>query len=576
MVYLNKRYEVLNLLLVTLFAVSIVTVVQGWKEHDIIMVEFRYNLIVEIVTRTENPNTIAFLLNKTLGEAYDISDLSIEEIEDRIYCVRAVIETWNRRSFRWNATPLIGYLRKPIRVRIESDRCFIVHVSPGSDFLVQGDKLVIDASIALNYDSLLVGFAILLGPQLVAASLAMMYLRRRISRIRGMGYYVISRELSRLNIRLGLLFTVPPLTSLIATLLATDLPAVLSILLNAELEIGVILTIMVFAAEMIVPIVYSMKYTAPLLGRRRLERREYSYAAGYILSFVVAFVIIFLLTAYMPESVSEFLVRLPPEPRILFWALVGYSVVEVVSYVTDKLVLSKLERPVEPWIVDMVDQLCKELGVVRFSRIRKLRTIGGELANAMVKGIFRRELIVTERLVKLLEPEELRAIIAHEIAHHKYRHIELLTLSWIAILVLAYSIISRMHVTSYIERLKYSMLDLWNVVGLLAFMGIFIAVLTIAILATRFISRRAEEKADYMVLKVVKDPRVFIRALAKIVVADMMPMEPGKLVEKLGTHPAPMKRILKVARRYNIPYDEVEGIIDSVVRELANKSELRS
>ncbi len=541
------------------------------NDHSTIIIELRYNLFIEIVEREINPNIIASILNKTLSRTYNVEGIRIEELGYKTYSIKATIKNWNRRYFYWNISELTIYLKKPIKVIVKWDKCYNVEVHPKSLFFVYEtkNKLVIRVKVSLNYNALILGLSILLVPSLIIAPLVLLYVKKSVRELRGKDYYTISGKLRSISTITALLLIIPPVVSLILSLILTDFPVILSIILNMPLEVGLIVVLSIFFLLFIVPLAYSIKYTAPLYGKEKVEKREYIYAIGYFAPLILGIVMIFVIVTNVPKPLLQLIESLPKELRVAPWFILGCVLSYLLFMIIDKIITSRLEKPIEPWVANLVHQVVKQLGVKSFKRIRKVRTIGGKIANALVKGMISRELILTERLIEILEPDELKAVIAHEIAHHKYRHIELLTLVWIGTGLIIFSIFAQ--VMEYIEKtFRYRMIEVWDILGLLIFLSLFITSFITLILITRFVSRRAEEKADYEVLRVVDDPKIFIRALTKIVVVDMLPMEMSKLLEKFETHPAPIKRILKVAKRYNISEQEVRQILDQVVKELSH------
>ncbi len=215
----------------------------------------------------------------------------------------------------------------------------------------------------------------------------------------------------------------------------------------------------------------------------------------------------------------------------------------------------------------MVNELVNKLNVKPFKRIRVIRTIGGKVANAMVTGINNRELILTEKLLEVLDKDELKAVLAHEVTHHKYKHVELSMIIWVVTGILIFSAFS--YGVEYLRRLRYSMIDSWETIFFIVYMVLYIIAFASLILISRYFTRRAERKADLEAAKLVEDPRAYIRALAKITVVNLGPMKVGKILEKFETHPPPLKRMLEAAKVYNISEEEVKEIINNVVNELS-------
>lgn len=99
-------------------------------------------------------------------------------------------------------------------------------------------------------------------------------------------------------------------------------------------------------------------------------------------------------------------------------------------------------RPLENGrIRDRIDQICRKAGVA-YSNILYWPIFGGRMITAGVMGLVRhfRYILVTGGLVNLLQPEEIDAVIAHEIGHIKKKHLMLYMFFFIGYMFISYAV----------------------------------------------------------------------------------------------------------------------------------------
>jgi Zn-dependent protease with chaperone function len=88
-----------------------------------------------------------------------------------------------------------------------------------------------------------------------------------------------------------------------------------------------------------------------------------------------------------------------------------------------------------------IEQLCHKAGL-RYANILYWPIFSGRMITAGVMGLVKRFrfILVTKALLRLLTPEEVDAVIAHEIGHVKKRHLQFYLLFFIGYLILAYAL----------------------------------------------------------------------------------------------------------------------------------------
>ena len=90
---------------------------------------------------------------------------------------------------------------------------------------------------------------------------------------------------------------------------------------------------------------------------------------------------------------------------------------------------------------DRMIRLCEKAGM-KFSNILYWPIFGGRMITAGVMGLTRRfrYILVTDALLKFLEPEEIDAVIAHEIGHVKKKHLLFYVFFFVGYLLLSYAV----------------------------------------------------------------------------------------------------------------------------------------
>ena len=239
------------------------------------------------------------------------------------------------------------------------------------------------------------------------------------------------------------------------------------------------------------------------------------------------------------------LLRAAPHRWPLYATLgwVGFSVVLTRVFPT---VLLPLFYQTTPLLDDPLTQrlmaLCERagvrtLGVFRFNLGAETRK-----ANAALAGVgTTRRVLVSDTLLKAFTPEEIEGVLAHELAHHRYRHItKTLWLSaggsWIAFLLterLGQRWAAALGLQGLSDVAGFPLLALWlSLLGLLS------------LPLQHGLARRFEWQADRFASALIARPRAFaeaLRRLAQLNLAD--PAPPRWIVWWFYDHPPITERI---------------------------------
>lgn len=151
-------------------------------------------------------------------------------------------------------------------------------------------------------------------------------------------------------------------------------------------------------------------------------------------------------------------------------------------------------------------------------------------ANAMAIGFFKHYLFISTSLIEMLDEEELKAVVLHEIGHIKHHHFIKILISKIALLIFMSAVVYFTLITK--------MIDIW-----LLFVGIFIFVISMGVNLKG--SKGYEDDADLFVNKEGYGEQL-ISALKKISYQDSVT---NQLDEFFSSHPNVNSRIKKLKKK---------------------------
>ncbi|ACX71914.1 peptidase M48 Ste24p [Methanocaldococcus vulcanius M7] len=360
---------------------------------------------------------------------------------------------------------------------------------------------------------------------------------------------------------------------LITQLLIFDLPDLISYTFNVGLDTAIIIwMLMLFVFMLLPPVLAAKDMVRCFSSQKSKDRNENEIKKSPLmvaLSFILLFAplgIMFLIIIYgipnmLISPIKTQFYDLPLPLRTAFWITFYYSIAVLFSKTSTQLLkYTKIMKRINDEetinkIKNIVNDISKKLNVKPF---KKIEIIKSDVANAMVEGLFKEKLVITSKLLDILSEEELKAIIAHELAHRKKLHIKLGFISFIIIGAIIYSIA--------IYILKYI-----NIEGEWVFTAVFFTAYIIDYLLCRYISRKIEKDADLLATKII-DPKTYIKALAKIHFSSYMPKE--GILNVLMTHPSLKERARYIQETYGLSKDDVDKIIEEAyqyVEKVVNK-----
>lgn len=265
-------------------------------------------------------------------------------------------------------------------------------------------------------------------------------------------------------------------------------------------------------------------------GERRLSGRAWSLG-GYLLfvlrqywAFLLVPWLIYVVVLDLMETVM--LPGLPPGLESgVKWAVVLALMVSLYAFWPLALRwLWPTRRLPDGPLRSRLERMCRRAGV-RYREILIWRTPVGGLANAAVAGLAGplRYILLTDTLLERLEPEEVEAVLGHELAHVLRRHIPYYVLfagGFIALALLADIVLGGGLPEPTLSAGPEA--SLGDLAAAAVVVGLYWGVLF------GWLSRRFEREADLVAAQLVGDAEPFARALEKIAFINGRPPErPG-------------------------------------------------
>jgi tetratricopeptide (TPR) repeat protein len=178
-----------------------------------------------------------------------------------------------------------------------------------------------------------------------------------------------------------------------------------------------------------------------------------------------------------------------------------------------------------------IEALCRRAGV-RYADIVYWPIFGGRMITAAVMGLVGRfrYILVTNALLKLLHPEEVDQVIAHEIGHVKHKHLPLYLLFFTGFILISYAAYP---VSTYLLFFKGPILQAIKFFGLnpfslhYTFEAVFVIIAIV--IYFRFIfgyfMRNFERQADVYVFELFPTAQPLISTFDKIVISSGQPAD---------------------------------------------------
>lgn len=278
--------------------------------------------------------------------------------------------------------------------------------------------------------------------------------------------------------------------------------------------------------------------------------------------------------AYGVEAANNFI--LTYWPMILTVILIWF----VISWFFNTRMIRMLSgshpvtRKEEPALYNMLENLCISRGL----KMPRLEIIEDPGRNAFASGIHDKSytITVTRGLLDALEPDEIEAVLAHELTHIMNRDVRLLIVSIIFVGMIGFA--AQLFWSTFLRGMLYGRMAGASRVGrsggqrqdgrlliLLFLIGIVLWIGYMATMFTRFaLSRSREYMADAGAVELTKNPEAMMRALLRISGRDQISAESAdiammcienrsRFLGLFATHPPIEKRVEAISRTTGTP-----------------------
>ncbi|MCF7890649.1 M48 family metallopeptidase [Candidatus Bipolaricaulota bacterium] len=226
------------------------------------------------------------------------------------------------------------------------------------------------------------------------------------------------------------------------------------------------------------------------------------------------------------------------------WAWIAFTVISIFIGFISPTLLMPLFYDFQPLEKEELKRRLKELanraqlevlGVFNMKASEKTKKAIGALTGI---GSSRR-IILSDTMLENYSVEEIEAVIAHEMGHHKFHDI------WFLIGVQSlFSLLGFYLIATFIDPVLGSLSLELNVSALPVILGMMELILFVLSPVKNWVSRMRERAADGFSLKLVDDPKTLGEALVKLSQQNLGNPAPSKLVEWLFyDHPSGLDRV---------------------------------
>jgi Zn-dependent protease with chaperone function len=289
--------------------------------------------------------------------------------------------------------------------------------------------------------------------------------------------------------------------------------------------------LMVFVGYLTIVWTYAYEAHVPIY-QSDISRGTYVYSH-------IAFSVPILLPWVLLFGISDLLMLLPFElPKRILDSAIGqtayFMIFLLVAALFAPLLIQRFWRchPLEPGhLRQRIEALCQRAGV-KYADIVYWPIFGGRMITAGVMGLIGRfrYIMVTDALLRLLSPEEIDQVIAHEIGHVRRKHLQLYLIFFIGFMLISYATYPLSYIMLFFfDPLLRLILShqfspggvLYGLSALLLIAGIIIYFRYIF----GFFIRNFERQADLFVFRLFPSAQPLIRTFDKIVVNSGQPAD---------------------------------------------------
>ncbi|XRP96471.1 M48 family metalloprotease [Methanocaldococcus sp. 16A] len=469
----------------------------------------------------------------------NLSKIDFEHNDDKyIWYLKT---NWNKKTFIYNFSPL--YKIGKFNYSVECDKYLLIKNESFKNGVLRVDT-------QLNYKTIFLGLTLFIFLPIFGAVIITIIIKRMLRK----KPKTLEDKITK-NKKIALVYMsywIVIVVGFILSLFLCDIPSLIAYFTGISLDNVFYILIIIFVIEMFLPTILILKYLFKF-NNKKIDRKEYFKSIGVIiLPWILGFLGIMVLSNIILFEFGKILSEFPHPIRIAFWMFIGYVSFDMAWKIIKRYVL-KPEYVVNNEIIEMVNDLIKKLNAKPFKEIKIIKN--DDMANAMVSGFFNEKLILTTKLIDILTKDELKSIIAHEIAHKKKNHTKQMTFVWFIVGILMFSSFPYI-----IDITKNIFGDHWYV-GVIIIISLYL----LSIIGDRYFSKRLEREADIIAAKII-NPEIYIKALSKLHYANYIPKE--GIFNIISTHPPLIKRIKYIQKELNIPEDKIKNILDEAYKEI--------
>lgn len=504
-----------------------------------------------------------------------------EKLSDDSYLITFSISWSDSDEFLliYDLTEILPHLAKPVRITIEHPSSLqVVHNLTETHVYENRRLLIAVEKVEITVWAIILSIIVLfVAPSLCAFAIAL-WNRRVLKLSRLEEYQVASKKINRLMI----IFNYAPPALLLVGFFIVFLPTPPLLGLSSAVSVAwrvsfTWATVLTFVLTLFAPFAFLLltwmrlhdRYLKPVLKeipsfrevlKYEKDVKKFSLIANLLPLLLIIIITVINILAYDPLSKLI-------QPLFLqqFFIIIGFLIGFLGMSLIIDLSSQKGRVAVDERLSRIFSEAVSKAGLKKAPPIIKVRTFYGTVANAGVTGLFRRKIAVTETAEKNLDDEELNTVLLHELGHIKYNHMPIVI---VFALTFAFTI-GNSHglMVDFWKTLKQAF-NASDILIMLVIITVYITLFILWFLMLYFVMRVFERKADAFVLKAGINPEAYVKALVKLSVLNLIPIEVSKGQEAFQTHPTVIKRLRKVAMKYGVNEERLKELVNTVIKEL--------
>lgn len=504
---------------------------------------------MDFYIHTKNPNKIKKYLKTHLK---DVKSIEYNQLPGDLYDFYIVLNKYTK-NFTYNVSPFLKVSNNNTTYEITNDFWIKILKEDPKPGKLTKDKI----NIVFETNTIYGILPILLELLVNLVVIGLYYWAR--SKYRGDMDYQEKIKYKKFLSRVSIIFLVIWLVCLIIFLVFGTM-GFLSFMIKNDIIAFVVFLIIFFLPWAIYFILFSNLFTRFYTGKKNVSGKKagiYSFIS--FMNIVFAIILSDVLFNFIPSSVLNKLGTIGS--FLLGFFMVFAMVILFDMFVTYDL-LPKLLKAIEPaddWLVQMVEEVSREMGVKKPKKVYVIKEDLNPTMNAMYVGLFKKTVFVTERLLKTLNKDEIKSVLAHELGHKKSKHVEknLVIFMTIAIAICFVDF----YIINYIES-KFLTLSP-SFVAIIIFLTI-IPIFVIEYILTYKRTKKSEFEADFWAARIT-GPKTYIKALAKLAMSNYIPMD---YKDFISSHPNFHKRFMAIAKEFGLSEEEIEKLVLEAKEEL--------